>query len=65
MRIHKIKGYKKCVCCGIKFGYYNSRSLYCGRECESRYRYGKERDRKVSLGYVPERLIERSSKDGY
>ena len=59
MRIYKIKGYKNCVRCGIKFSYFNSRSVYCSRECETRYRYGKERNRKVSLAYVPERLIEK------
>jgi hypothetical protein len=59
MRIKKIKGYKNCVCCGIKFSYFNSRRVYCGKQCELKYRLGKERNRKVSLAYIPERFIEK------
>lgn len=56
MRIKKISGYKNCVCCGKKYGYFHPKSVYCTPECETRYR-GKKKQTEVSLGYVPKHLI--------
>ena len=51
----KIRGYKNCVCCGKSYSYFNPRSVFCSRPCETKYR-GKNRPTEVSLAYVPEHL---------
>jgi hypothetical protein len=63
MRIHKIKGYKNCVRCGIKFSYFNNRSVYCGRECEQKYRLGKDGNKKITLAFIPKHLMEERHED--
>ena len=63
MRVHKIKGYKICFYCGVRYPYHNKRRRFCNIECSKKYiARGGIKERPITLPFIPDRLIIKEQK---